>query len=94
MARLTPLQAGPARQPGAPDRQWPALAESTAAAWFTMAAFAYAVPQVLYRRTRAEWMLPLAPFLRAIALPARPCVAVMSFLQSLVELANQEHAED
>ncbi|MBM3775715.1 MAG: hypothetical protein FJW37_11225, partial [Acidobacteria bacterium] len=40
----------------------------------TLAA-AYGTPQVLLRRTQGAWLLPLAPFLRWLALAARPAVA-------------------
>ena len=35
------------------------------AGWLTMVAVAYALPQLLYRRTGAHWLLGLAPLLRA-----------------------------
>ncbi len=53
-----------------------------------MVTFAYVVPQLLYRRTSGRWLLPLVPLLRMIALVARPCVAVLSFFQSLVDLTD------
>jgi putative hemolysin len=62
--------------------------QSAIAAWITLIAFAYALPQLLYRRTSGRWLLPLVPLLRAIALVARPCVAVLSFFQSLVDLTD------
>ncbi len=42
------------------------------AAWLTMVAVSYALPQVLYRRTTGRWLLPLVPLLRGLALLARP----------------------
>ena len=63
--------------------------QSLVAAWLTMATFSYAIPQLLYRRTSARWLLPLVPVLRAIALIARPCVAVLNFFQSLIELTDE-----
>jgi CBS domain containing-hemolysin-like protein len=67
---------------------WTHIWQAALAAWLTMAVASYAVPQLLYRRTRARWLVPLTPLLRALALTARPCVAALSFFQSLVELAN------
>jgi magnesium and cobalt exporter, CNNM family len=64
--------------------------QSVALAWLTMVATAYALPQFLYRRTSGHWLLPLAPLLRAIATLARPCVAVLNFFQSLVELTDDD----
>lgn len=63
--------------------------QSLVAAWLTMVMFSYAIPQLLYRRTSARWLLPLVPVLRAIALIARPCVAVLNFFQSLIELTDE-----
>ncbi len=56
--------------------------QAALAAWITMVATAFALPQLLYRRTSGRWLLPLVPLVRALALLARPCVAVLSFFQS------------
>ena len=48
----------------------------------------YAVPQLLYRRTSARWLMGLAPLLRGMALLARPCVALLEFFLSLIDLAD------
>jgi putative hemolysin len=63
--------------------------QSLLTAWLTMVMFSYAIPQLLYRRTTAHWLLPLVPVLRVIALCARPCVAVLNFFQSLIELTDE-----
>jgi CBS domain containing-hemolysin-like protein len=65
--------------------------QSLAAIVCTMVAVCFALPQFLYRRSTAHWLLPLVPLLRAFALLARPCVALLSFFQSLIELTD-EHA--
>jgi CBS domain containing-hemolysin-like protein len=65
--------------------------QSLSAIVFTMIAVCFALPQFLYRRTSAHWMVPLVPLLRLFALLARPCVALLSFFQSLIELTD-EHA--
>jgi CBS domain containing-hemolysin-like protein len=70
---------------------WEHIWQAALAAWFTMAVASYVVPQLLYRRTRGQWLLPLVPLLRAFAFVARPCVAALSFFQSLIELANPSH---
>jgi len=62
--------------------------QAVAAVWLTMVAVSYALPQLLYRRTSAHWLLPLVPFLRALAWTAKPCVVLLGFFQSLIELAN------
>jgi CBS domain containing-hemolysin-like protein len=48
----------------------------------------YAVPQLLYRRTSAHWVQALIPFFRAMALMTRPCVALLDFFQSLLDLTD------
>ena len=54
----------------------------------TMIAVSFALPQLLYRRTTGEWLLPLVPLLRLFALLARPWVALLGFFQSLIELTD------
>ena len=73
---------------------WTHIWQSALAAWLTMAVASYAVPQLLYRRTRAQWLVPLTPLLRALAWTAHPCVAALGFFQSLVELANPSPATE
>jgi putative hemolysin len=63
-------------------------------AWLTMIAASYALPQLLYRRTGGRWVLPAVPFLRALAFAAKPCEALLSFFQSLVELTDDESAAE
>jgi CBS domain containing-hemolysin-like protein len=63
--------------------------QAALAAWLTMIAVAYALPQLLYRRTTGRWLLPVVPFLRAMAWLARPCIALLGFFQSLVDLADE-----
>jgi CBS domain containing-hemolysin-like protein len=61
--------------------------QSALAVWLIMVAVAYALPQLLYRRTSGRWLLPLVPFLRGLAWMVRPFVAMLGFFQSLVDLA-------
>jgi putative hemolysin len=56
--------------------------------WLTMVTVSFALPQLLYRRTTGRWLLPLVPVLRVLALLARPADAVLSFFQSLIDLAD------
>jgi CBS domain containing-hemolysin-like protein len=64
------------------------LAEGALSAWLIMLGASYAVPQLLYRRTTAHWMLRCVPMFRALALVARPCVALLDFFQSLIALTD------
>ena len=68
--------------------------QAALAAWLTMVLATYAAPQSLYRRTRGQWLVPLVPPLRGLAWVARPFVAALDFFQSLVELANDDPAEE
>jgi CBS domain containing-hemolysin-like protein len=68
--------------------------QAALAAWATMVIATYAVPQSLYRRTRAQWLAPLVPLLRALAWTARPFVAALDFFQSLIELADDDPQEE
>jgi putative hemolysin len=65
------------------------LWETGIAVWLTMVTISFALPQLLYRRTSAHWLLPLVPLLRALALVARPAEATLSFFQSLVDLTDE-----
>jgi CBS domain containing-hemolysin-like protein len=71
-----------------------AAAQSFAAAWLVMLAFSYIGPQLLYRRTRAEWVEPLIPFLKIIAAVFRPLTAVLKFLESLFEIGSPPNGAD
>ena len=66
--------------------------EAFGLSWLTMMGATYFVPQLLYRRTSARWLLPLLPFLRLLAILFRPLSALLAFLHSLVELAEPEVA--
>src|SRR6185312_4968193 len=71
------------------------LWEAALSAWLTMIAASYALPQLLYRRTSGRWVLPAVPLLRALGWIARPCQALLSFFQSLIDLTDdQQSAEE
>jgi CBS domain containing-hemolysin-like protein len=70
------------------------LWEAALAAWMVMIAVAYALPQLLYRRTSGRWLLPTVPLLRALAWIALPCQALLEFFQSLVELTDDQAANE
>src|SRR5260370_1717073 len=57
-------------------------------AWNSMLAATYIFAQLLYRKTKGHWLLPLAPVLRLCALLVRPLAAILGFFESLVELAE------
>jgi len=66
------------------------ILEALATCWIGMVAIAYAVPQLLYRRTTGHWLLPLIPVLRGIALTVGPVVALLRFFQTLIDLADEK----
>jgi putative hemolysin len=70
------------------------LWQAALAAWLVMIAVAYALPQLLYRRTSGHWLLPLAPLLRALAWIARPCEALLEFFQSLIDLTDDQSSNE
>ena len=51
----------------------------------------YIVPQIVYRRSTGQGLLPLVPLFRAVALTARPLIWSLEFLQSLFELGGGDH---
>lgn len=76
------------------EQPWAALWETIAASWLTMMVVAYALPQLLYRRTAARWLAPIAPGIRVVGFIARPFVAVLSLFQSLIELTDEKNGAD
>jgi CBS domain containing-hemolysin-like protein len=68
--------------------------QAVLAVWLVMMVVAYALPQLLYRRTTGRWLLPLLTLLRGLAWVARPCVALLSFFQSLIDLADDSKADE
>jgi putative hemolysin len=71
---------------------WETVWQAGLAAWLTMMAVSYALPQLLYRRTKAKWLVPLVPFLRGVAWVALPFEALLSLFQSLIDLADDASA--
>jgi CBS domain containing-hemolysin-like protein len=74
--------------------QWTTFWQAGLAAWLTMMAVSYALPQLLYRRTKADWLLPLVPLLRGMAWIARPFEAMLSFFQSLIDLTDDTAVQE
>lgn len=71
------------------------VAEALAVSWLVMLTATYVVPQVLYRKTAAHWMLPLTPLIRLLVILVRPLTILFEFLQSIAELnAPHENGEE
>jgi magnesium and cobalt exporter, CNNM family len=73
---------------------WTAFWQAGLAGWLTTLVLAYAVPQLLYRRTKAAWLTPFVPLLRGMAWIARPFEALLSFFESLIELGDDASAAE
>src|SRR6476660_3692449 len=53
---------------------WIAFSEAAIAAWGCMLLATCIIPYVLYRRAAAEWLMPLTPLFKTLALAVRPLV--------------------
>ena len=73
---------------------WPEVLETGVASWLTMIVMAYVLPQVLYRRSDAQWLAPLARVIHGVGLLAKPFVAMLGFFQSLVELTDDSNGAE
>ncbi len=71
-----------------------AAARSFIFAWLVMLLFSSIGPQLLYRRTNARWVEPLAPFLKLVVLPFRAVTAVLAFFESLFEMGSPENGSE
>ncbi len=71
-----------------------AVLRSLGFAWLFMLVFAYLIPQLVFRRTSGEWLLPLLPFYKLAALIIRPLVRALSFLHSLLDIAGEEDVNE
>ena len=69
---------------------WQSVLEACVTALALMLAAGYAIPQILYRRTRGQWLAPLAPMLRILALAMKPVAATFNFFYSLIEAGDQD----
>ena len=69
---------------------WSVFWQAGLTAWLTLLAFGYALPQLLYRRTQALWVVPFVPMLRGLAWIAWPFETMLSFFQSLIELTEDK----
>ena len=70
------------------DNSWGSFVEAMLFSWLTMLVMTYVMAQMLYRKTRGHWLLPLAPALRLSALIVRPLAGLLGFFESIVELSE------
>ena len=75
---------------------WQTLLQAALVSMIAMLLLTYVIPQMLYRNTDGDWLLPLAPLLRVLTLIVRPLTSLLSFFQSLVELtqADEDKTEE
>lgn len=81
-------------QTGGKTSVWETLLESMLFSWLLMLLLTYVIPQMLYRKTSGEWLLPLAPSLHGLTVLVGPLTAILGFFQSLVELAQSDDKEE
>src|SRR5260370_27607741 len=74
---------------GDAGRHSQSIFEAALFAWISMLASTYIFAQLLYRKTKGHWLLPLAPVLRLGALLVRPLAAILCFFESLGSLRSQ-----
>jgi putative hemolysin len=72
---------------------WLSVVEAAFTSWLVMMLAAYVVPQMLYRRSSGRLLLPIVPVLRGLAYVVKPVVALLNFLHSLVELADEKTSD-
>ncbi len=70
------------------------LSEALIGALMLMAFSAYLIPEMLYRRSSGHWLVAFLPFYAAAAILARPFVAALGFLHSLLDIVKQEPEDD
>jgi putative hemolysin len=64
------------------------IAQGILLALVSMAVFSYLLPQLLYRRSEARFLLPLAPVLRVTALVMKPFAGMLNFVETLAEISQ------
>jgi CBS domain containing-hemolysin-like protein len=73
---------------------WAAFFEAAIASWICMLVTACIVPYLLYRDTSGQWLAPLAPLLKALALTVRPVVYALEFLESMTSPPAEQPGQD
>lgn len=69
------------------------ILQAAVTAWVFMMVFAYIVPQILYRRSTGQWLVPLVPLLKFCARVMMPVVGLFTLLHSLVDITGEAPAE-
>ncbi len=53
-------------------------------------ALSHIMPQLLYRKTSGEWLIPAAPLLRAVAWVSTPLLFLLRLMRTLADLSSNE----
>ncbi|HZS55544.1 MAG TPA: hemolysin family protein [Bryobacteraceae bacterium] len=78
-------------RPNAPH--WQSVLEALGLSLLAMLLSTYLVPTVIYRRTKGQWMAKAVPFIKLLALCARPLVSIVRLFQSLLDLNKDANGE-
>ena len=65
---------------------WKGLAEAGIAACAAVLLCSQIIPQLLYRKTSAHWLIAFLPLVKVLIWIAAPLIAILRFLQALTEL--------
>lgn len=67
---------------------WLDITQGVLLALFSMGVFSYLLPQLLYRRGEAHFLLTLTPLLRFSALCMKPFAGMLSFVETLADISQ------
>src|ERR1700722_5446597 len=73
---------------------WEALIDGLVLVSFFAIRGSYMIPQIVYRKTTGQGLLPLVPLFRVMALLMRPLTWALNFLQSLFDLGDHPQADE
>jgi len=73
---------------------WNGLAEAGIAACAAVLLCSQIIPQLLYRKTSAHWLIAFLPLVKVIIWIAAPIIAILRFLQALTELGAAAEQPD
>ncbi len=73
---------------------WQAVLEACAITSIYTIVGTYIIPQLVYRKSSGQGLVPLIPLFRAVILLMRPLIWGLEFLQSLFELGEPEKQEE
>jgi CBS domain containing-hemolysin-like protein len=71
---------------------WLDITQGILLALLSMAVFSYLLPQLLYRRSEAHFLRPLAPLLRVTGLCMKPFAGMLNFVETLADISQPSAA--